>query len=387
MKTAYDKTYLKARLLNDAAETLFDEGKISSETLTGIKTKYTDKLYTPNIFIACAMSLATTTAGSFATGLYYLLFNKSFDHDTGIRISFFVFTIGFYVALEFLVKTFRFYNAGIDNVLQISVLVFSYWTIAYESQNSLWGFISITFIAAWLAYRFYDALFACIAFISLLISFILSGEQFGGIIYAAMPFLIMLVSFFIFKLTEKIIKKELFDLYKKIFVHLKTLSLIALYVSGNYFAVNLLNDNDAKVGGIFGLFFWMWTCAVPFIYIAYGIVKKDLLIVRIGVILIAAIVFTVRYYYSVMPPETAMIVAGILLISVSYLLIKYLAVPKRGFTSKQIGSGNAGRANVEALIIAQTFGKTSENTSGNTMPPHTTFEGGTSSGGGASDNF
>ena len=100
--------------------------------------------------------------------------------------------------------------------------------------------------------------------------------------------------------------------------------------------------------------------------------------------LIAAIVFTVRYYYHILPAETAMVIGGILFIVLAYALIRYLHEPKYGFTYKEQDEPFfMDKLNAESLVIAQTF-------SGPSLPATDTgtqFGGGTGGGGGATGEF
>ena len=116
-----------------------------------------------------------------------------------------------------------------------------------------------------------------------------------------------------------------------------------------------------------------------------GIQKKDAVLIRMGLILIAAIVFTVRYYYHFFPTETAMMIGGLIMIAIAYTLIKYLKVPKHGFIDEeQNDSTSIARKQIESLIIAETFGQTKiETQTGN----NTEFGGGSGGGGGAGGDF
>ena len=167
-------------------------------------------------------------------------------------------------------------------------------------------------------------------------------------------------------------------------------SLTCFYVAGNYFVVreasismfNLsLKDGESIP---LGWVFWIFTVAVPFIYLARGIQKKNILLIRMGLILMAAVVFTVRYYYHILSGETAMIIAGIIMTVIAYALIKYLKEPKNGFTDEQNSERSFTAKQLEALLIAQTLGHAKiETTDGNA----TEFGGGSGGGAGAGGEF
>jgi hypothetical protein len=93
-------------------------------------------------------------------------------------------------------------------------------------------------------------------------------------------------------------------------------------------------------------------------------------------------ILTVRYYHTILPAEVAMSIFGMLLITISYALIKYLATPKRGFTFEDDGHRNKNLLNAEALIIAQVFGKKAA-----VQQDGVQFGGGSSGGAGATGNY
>ncbi len=166
-------------------------------------------------------------------------------------------------------------------------------------------------------------------------------------------------------------------------------ALICFYAAGNYFVVREASVSmlglDLKEGESipFGLLFWIFTIIIPIMYIVRGIQKKDAVLLRVGLLLVAAIIFTVRYYYHLMPAEIAMVLGGIIFIGIAWALIKYLETPKFGFTHKDQNDGFfMVKLQVESLVIAQTF-------TGPQLPTDTgtQFGGGTGGGGGASGEF
>ena len=101
---------------------------------------------------------------------------------------------------------------------------------------------------------------------------------------------------------------------------------------------------------------------------------------RTGLVLIAATIFTVKYYSNILPVEIEMFIAGSLLIAVSYALIKFLKTPKYGYTSYDLYT-KKDVLNAEALIVAETFNKQPATKSSGL------YEGGSGGGGGATGEF
>jgi membrane protein YdbS with pleckstrin-like domain len=118
------------------------------------------------------------------------------------------------------------------------------------------------------------------------------------------------------------------------------------------------------------------------VYLTLGIFKKDSILLRVGLILIAAIVFTVRYYYSILDAEILMIAGGATMILLAWLLTRYLQTPKFGFSSEEGDSKNVmDKLHIESLILAETFSQ--QPSAGDDQQ----FGGGDFGGGGASDDF
>ena len=102
---------------------------------------------------------------------------------------------------------------------------------------------------------------------------------------------------------------------------------------------------------------------------------------RTGLGLIAATIFTIEYYYTILPVEIEMLIAGIILIVLSYALIRYLSISKYGFTSADLYPSKKEALNAEALIIAETFNKQP------TIKSNGLYGGGSSGGGGATGEY
>ena len=164
-------------------------------------------------------------------------------------------------------------------------------------------------------------------------------------------------------------------------------SLISLYAAGNYFIVSELSNDmfnlQLQPGETipFGWIYWIFTILVPPLYLLVGIRKKNIILLRTGLILLAAIVFTVRYYHTILPVEYVMSIAGIIILPAAYLLLKRLQEPVYGFTSKKFTSKNEiDKLQLESLLLAQTFKPGIDQ-------DVTKFGGGSFGGGGASADY
>ena len=203
-----------------------------------------------------------------------------------------------------------------------------------------------------------------------------------------LPFVLMGASAVFYFFTKKLEILPALKNYRFCFTVLKITTLLSFYTAGNYYVVSKVSSElfpslvNANGTVAFGWLFWIFTGAVPVIYIAGGILKKDAVLLRIGLLLTAAIVFTVRYYYHLLPVEINMTAGGLLLLLVSYFLIKYLKQLRNGFTYDELSTENEiEKLQIESLAIAETFGKQSAATG------EKKFGGGSFGGGGAGGDF
>lgn len=215
-------------------------------------------------------------------------------------------------------------------------------------------------ITAALAVRFADSFLSICAALALILFLFFVYQHVGSLAAATTPFFMMLVSCLLYFVAANGAKRPTLLLYRTCLQCVSVVALLATYCAGNYYLVRALsgemfhaylNPRDTLPMGIF---FWVWTFAIPFIYIGAGIRKKDILLIRVGIPLIAAAILTFRYYHAVIAPEVAMLLGGALLLAISWSLINYLRTPRMGFTFKPDTSTSdtpdIGRLSTKAFI-------------------------------------
>jgi hypothetical protein len=106
----------------------------------------------------------------------------------------------------------------------------------------------------------------------------------------------------------------------------------------------------------FAFLFYAFTVLVPIGYLTHGILKKKILFIRIGVLLLFASVITYKIYYSSGHPEITLTIVGILITSVTIWLINKLKQPVNGFTREQLLTQEGLNAHTESIIISTTMG-------------------------------
>ena len=235
-------------------------------------------------------------------------------------------------------------------------------------------------ICGWLCYRFTDAFMAVLCYLSFT-SFLFSNLiELGGIFKLITPLVIMASAAMVFGMFQRLRRgSKDFDSYHRCYTALTLFALLMLYVSGNYLVVNGLSielfGTPLTSSNFMEVLFWLLTIAIPFIYVAIGIVRKDRLLIRTGLLLITAAVYTVRFYFAILPLEITMFLAGMILITVNYAAIRYLRTPRRGFIFKKKKTRAIAIEQVESLLTVDQFGATA--------PAEAGFEFGGGSGGGA----
>lgn len=382
---AYNKKTLSNRFIIQEAAEANAHGYITADTLTNIVAAHPVALYTPNLFVRIGMGFLTIIIILLSLGLLALIF------QVNSLLSGFVILFGFicYGVLELLVAKRKYYNAGVDNVLMAAAALFVTMGISFNhvadnpATNDIIISLATCLITAWLALRFTDAFMGTIAILSLF-SFVFylyaytipSAEH-------SFSFILILLAAALYLAIKKLQETPGNIVYHEVYMTLKIVSFLTFYVMGNYYVVSELSfeifqrEHNLPAGTAW--FYWLWTFVIPLAYIAYGIHKQHVILLRIGVLLFAIAILTFRNYYAWVSTETALLVAGIFLIVASYWLMNILKEAKAGFIFAPLARRENG--NLEALIMCEAIGVKEQ------PADETKFGGGNFGGAGAGSNF
>lgn len=382
---AYNKTFLHNEQIQEQSTTAFENNFINNEELQHIKLKYPVQFYTPNIFIRIGLFILTGIVVSFSFSLFSMPFMGSFENAwKGLMLFFALIT---YAALEFMIQTKKHYKSGVDDALMWYFAGMLFASISFIiDAGSLTNFILAFLISFYCLLRFADRVMSAVTFFSFLGILFFVFTDHVGISKAIIPFVLMGASAGVYFLIKTLEKKEQLKNYTSCFTIINIVSLFSFYAAGNYYVVREVNNalfhltSDGSLP--FGWLFWILTILIPIVYLVRGIQKKDAKFIRIGLVLIAAMILTILYYYPIVPVEVAMTIAGSILLILSYALIKFLKQPKFGFTYAELNKeNNFEKLQIESLVIAETLGE-------QTTPTETTrFGGGSFGGGGAGGEF
>lgn len=390
----YNNIWLANLLIRDEAQKARKAEAISIEEQKKIEEKYPVGFYSPNIFIRIGLFILTCIIVSFSIGLLMLMVSDTNVIDKwGFSLFVGILT---YIALEVMVRKSNHFKSGVDDALMwISAGLFLTAFIMLQTDvNSAFPypriFSFICLLALYYALRFTDMLMTAVSLIALIATIFFIWEGLFSWGRATMPFLIMLICLGIYILSKRSVGKKATMYYINCLSVVQIISLLILYLAGNYFVVQTLSIPAGSYGWgdmkdipvPFAPFFWAWTILLPLVYIYFGLRKKDVIILRTGLILVAAAAFTFRNYYHLMPIEGVLSIVGAILLGGCYMVMKYLKTPKHGFTYEDLDSDNfMDKLKVESLVVSETF--SGAQPQGNS----TRFGGGDFGGGGASSNF
>lgn len=387
---AYNKTWLANLRLQDEFKKDVQQGNISKVEFDAIAQKYPVGFYSPNIFVRIGLFILTCVIMSFGDGLLSLM-AASGNIVTSFGWFFFLGLLS-YGGLELMVNAQHHYRSGVDDALLfISGCLFAIGFGIMLSRNNygthylpLSGLIFLLTLG--LTIRFADMLAAAVCCLSFFAFIFFVWIRIVPAGLSTAPFIMMLVSATAYWWAYSSSKRIVFINYDNSLVIAQVVSLVALYASGNYYIIQTLSaEMMGKTGPVpFGMIFWAWTILVPFAYVGFGLKRKDVILLRVGLLLITAAVITFRTYYHVLPVDVALTIIGAIVLTVVYAVVKYLKTPKHGFTTKAADEVNLmDHFKVESLIVAETFSHAPAAPANDT----TKFGGGDFGGGGSSGGF
>jgi hypothetical protein len=383
---AYNRQFLDNRAIRTKAEQAADLKIITKEEYARILDAYPSGLYTPNIFIRIGLFLLTVLASFCCLGLFMLVIDVSGSNSYGIQ--FIIVGLMAYAALEIFIRTHKLYCAGVDDALLWvgGAMILAGINIIADRISPYNQSLIVLLLAGGGALRYGDRLMTLVAYSALLSLLFHAAIEMGAFARAILPFGVMFVSVAFYFLSTRLSTEQRIRHYHSCLLLLRVAALLSFYLAGNYFVVRQMNALISPASGpiALGWLWWLLTAVTPVFYIIKGIQKKDPVFLWTGLVLIAASVFTVRYYYHILSPELAMIIGGVILVTGAYGLIRYLHPSKYGFTSASPEEPHIlGSLPVEGLILAESFKAAGAQPAG----PDIRFGGGSGGGGGAGGQY
>jgi hypothetical protein len=331
--------------------------------------------------------IATLIGLGGVTGMFALKFNDVKEEVGGILCL--IYGLASFVFAEIIViKNLKHYKSGVTEALIYHAGGFSLTgIILFFDLGLLSGLIFALFIGSFIAFRYLDLINMLIAFVILLyLVFEIVNDYFPEII-SFLPFIYFGLSLMIYYLVKNYQRLKIAFEFQYVLWLSESLALIIIYASVNYLVVRELS---IKLLGLplqpgedipFAWLFYSLTILIPVLYLWIGLKKKDAVMYRVSLVVLAFTVFTFKYYYSFNRPEITLTISGLILIAIGLYLFRWLRQPKFGFTTEELLKENWNSQLIQSVLASQTLG-------GNKIPEKQ-FEGGggTHSGGGASGGF
>lgn len=387
---AYNETWVRNKhIIEHAAhwrrQGLFDEAK-----LTQIQEKFPVGFRQSNGFIEVGLFVFSIVAIS---GSYFLLFSllsNAFSFSLFFDIFNLVFGIVIGLITYHLISTRFYYRSGIDNALVIAtVALVAIGLIGLLPDHlAVWqyGLVLLPLILAGIWY--YSDLLLTMGAFGTLAAILFDGLLEFSFGKQLLPFVLMAVSTGLYILARLYENRDQLIYWRDNFILLEWLSLSLLLISCNYFAVRHLNywlldtrPSETPEISLAGLF-WALTICIPIGLLYLGIRQKERPLMIMGAIGWGLALATWRYYHSLFSLELYLVINGLLLSLGAILLIRYLRVPRSGFTDQPDEDSPK-----EFLLSAETM-STIQTTSGHLGPKEgMQFGGGDFGGSGSGDRY
>ncbi|MES2410137.1 MAG: hypothetical protein V4535_01700 [Bacteroidota bacterium] len=384
---AYDKQLLENTFLLEEAKRLNRQGFIPKERLALIKKQFPVLKSHNNILLRIGFFILGCLLLSSLTGVVSLV--AVTIPASHFWLMLFVYTCLGIVGSELFTKRYHQFGYGLDDAFILGFQIFCCAMFGMAFESPMAAFIALALIG----------FAACIRYVhTLSILFSLIGIT-GAICYAVielklvnsafLPFILFafaVISYFIY---TKISKLNQFMYYENPILLFQGFTLLLGYFSMYYLVVRELSE--ALLGLTlhkgkdipFAFLFYGFTFLIPTAYIVYSLYSKDRLMLIVGFFTFGFSIYTIRFYYHILPIEVALLLGGALLFVGAILAIRKLKENETGITFKVArGADSDILPNLEALVVnSQVDLKPVESQS--SMP----FGGGGFSGGGAGESF
>lgn len=386
MISAYNNEWLANLAILKEAKKWFKNDFISAEQLTAIQGSYLCKFYHPNVMIRILLFIASWIAISGATGFFFLILESASENV--IASLAIVYGTGLFLFAEkiFIQNSYH-YKSGVTEGLLYHAAGFIIGGVGGLTDfNEHVMIITCMLVFLFVAVRYHDVILTIAAVGAFAFFIFYEMYELGGVMQQVIPLAMLVIFTPVYLMMRKIKQGEKFYLWNDCLTAAEVSSLIIICAAGNYLVVRelsieLLNMNlsaDEEIPLAF--VFYFLTIAIPVVYLIMGILKKDMVLLRVSMAAIAFSVFTFEYYFFHGLHEVILTVCGAVVLFASLFLYRFLKQPKNGFTHKKIWDES--NLHAEAFIISQTMG-------GNQSSAEQPGQGGGGSfgGGGASGNF
>lgn len=379
MRSAYNETWLYNLEVIKETKRWLKANFINASQHKAIAESHPSSFYHPNFIIRILIFVASLMGLSGVTGVLALIVLDT--SEVVISICCIIYGLAsFYLIDQIIIKNSRHYKSGLTEALIYHACGFTIGGFAGLINFSILPLLVLSIIVlSFAAYRYLDLLTTLAAFFT-----------FAYLIFYSfyfIPFAFILCFSPLYLLSKKFKSKNSLGIWSNNLIIIESLSLLMIYLAGNYLvvrelSVNLMGTIEEGQDIPFAFLFYGLTVLIPSFYLYFGIKNKDMVMLRISLLVLACSVFTFKYYHGFDNPEIILTVSGLVLLGITLILFNYLKTLRNGFTRENLLSEKWSSMNAEAFIISQTMG-------GNQVKVDESFqgEGGSFGGGGSSGSF
>lgn len=388
IKSAYNDTFVYNLAVIKEAKRWCRHHFIEQDQFNIIADVYKTPLYHPNFMIRLLLFLSTLLALAGASGLFFL-FVADVNERSIFSACIFYGIISF-VFLEIVFLKNNHYKSGVTEALLYHASGYTIAGIAglADFDNVHLTVVVCVIVFSFSAYRYQDLVITIAALLSFAVLLFYECYSLGGIFQQVIPFIFIVVFMLVYAGCKKLTAMSRAKFWRNNLLIIEAGSLLFIYLGGNYLVVRELSVSMMNLylepgdDIPFAYVFYGLTVLIPVLFLYWGIRNKDIVILRVSLIVLAFSVFTFKYYFSLGHPEITLTTAGAVLILVAVALLNYLKVMRHGFTRENLLSEKWASVNAEAFIISQTMGGNKVD-----IPAGDTGGGGHFGGGGDSTTF
>jgi hypothetical protein len=388
MKSAYNTEWLYNLAVIKETKRWVKQGFITGDQLSAIQAGHPCGFYHPNFIIRIVLFVASLLAMSGVLGLFAMMVSD-LGESTVLSLCV-VYGIASFIVLEvFFIRVNHHYKSGVTEAVLYHACGFTVFGLSGISDGDTHViFISCIVVFSFSAIRYLDIVTTFLAVGSLAGFLFYEVFDAGGVYRQVIPFAFIVFFTPLYFSAKALRSKSAFTLWDNNLVVVEALSLLLIYVGGNYLVVRelstilmdlyLIDGEDIPYAYVF----YFLTVMIPLAYLFFGIKNKDIVLLRVSLFVLAFSVFTFKYYYGFGHPEISLTIAGVILIAVALFVLNYLKTVRHGYTRENLLEEKWGSMNIQGILISQTMG-------GNQIATDDSFKGGGGgfSGGGASGEF
>lgn len=388
----YDKKLLDNLTLAEEAKSLESAGFISKEQKDLIKKELPALKRQSNILVRLGFFLLGSFFYLSICGVIALVgLTGSTSENIFFNICCYIFAVIGFAGTEILASQ-KYYEHGLDDAFILGAILNIGVAVAINTEGYELVIAFFVAVTSFIMYKRYLHLISLLVFCISVSALLFYGMfELGEIGKMILPFVAMLFAAAFYFITKKTISNLAKTYYYKGLLWANAYCLILFYLSCNYLVVRQLSvmllGNEVLPGTDipFAFFFYAFTFIVPAVYLVQALRTKDRIMLWLSFLAIGFSIYTIRFYYSVLPIEVALTVGGLVLFAIAYFSIKKLKDNEVGLTFKpdRINNSNA-ILNAESLIVASAFGLKPEVKPENSPMD---FGGGGFSGGGSEGTF